>query len=309
MLAASLMMIAALSAAPQERQPRAPQSDETVAVTKGARLTIENFAGEVVVKAWDRDSLRVQARHSSRAKVNIRTTGSTVVVSAQQPTPSSVDYEITAPAWMPVKVVGTYNFITIEGTQSEVSAETTRGDVIVRGGSGSVTAKSIQGEVIVEGSRGRVIASSVNEGVRVTGASGDITVETTNGDISLTQMKSQNIEASTINGDIEFEGTTAERGRYTFTTHNGDITIAVPESSSVSFSVRTYQGSFSAALKVNGPPRSEVRQGRRTTYTLGGGSAEMEVETFGGEIRLLPPSAFKSRAPAGRDKSRDPDER
>jgi len=306
MLAASLMMIAALIAAPQDRQPRAPQTDETVSVMKGARLTIDNFAGEVVVKAWDRDSLRVQARHGSRARVNIRTTGSSVVVSAQQPTPSSVDYEITAPAWMPVKVVGTYNFITIEGTQSEVSAETTRGDVIVRGGTGTVTAKSIQGEVIVEGARGRVIASSVNEGVRVSGASGDITVETTNGDISLTQMKSQNVEASTINGDIEFEGTAADRGRYTFNTHNGDITIAVPESSNVSFSVRTYQGRFSPALNVSGPPRSEVRQGRRTTYTLGTGSAEMEVETFGGSIRLLPPSSFKSRA-SGKDKSKDPE--
>ena len=98
MLAASVLIIAALSTAPQERAPRAPQTDETVAVAKGARLTVDNFAGEVVIKAWDRDSLRVQARHGSRAKVNIRTTPSGVVVTAQQPTPSSVDYEITAPA-------------------------------------------------------------------------------------------------------------------------------------------------------------------------------------------------------------------
>ena len=116
----------------------------------------------------------------------------------------------------------------------------------------------------------------------------------------------QNVEASTINGDIEFEGTAADRGRYTFNTHNGDITIAVPESSNVSFSVRTYQGRFSPALNVSGPPRSEVRQGRRTTYTLGTGSAEMEVETFGGSIRLLSPSSFKSRA-SGKDKSKDPE--
>jgi DUF4097 and DUF4098 domain-containing protein YvlB len=300
------MMIAALSAPPQERQPRAPQTDETVAVAKGARLTVDNFAGEVVIKAWDRDSLRVQARHGSRAKVNIRTTAAGVVISAQQAAPSSVDYEITAPAWMPIKVVGTYNFITVEGAQSEVSAETTRGDVVIRGGT-AVTAKSIQGEVIVENARGRVIASSVNEGVRVSGTSGDVTVETTNGDISLTQMKSQNVEASTINGDIEFEGRAADRGRYTFTTHNGDITIAVPESSNVSFAVRTYQGRFSPALKVSGPPRAEVRQGRRTTYTLGNGSAEMEIETFGGSIRLIGPESFKPRTPSEKDKSKNHD--
>jgi hypothetical protein len=297
MFAATVLMIATLAApAPQERQGRAPQTDETVAVTKGARLTVDNFAGEVVIKAWDRDSLRVQAHHGGRTKVSIRTTPGAVIVGAQQSTPTSVDYEITAPAWMPIKVVGTYIFISIEGAQSEVSAETTRGDVVVRGGTGTVTAKSIQGEVTVEGARGRVIASSVNEGVHAIGVSGELSVETTNGDISLTQMKSQSIEASTINGDIEFEGTPADRGRYVFTTHNGDINVAVPESSNVSFSVRTYNGSFSPGLKVSGPPRSEVRQGRRTTYTLGNGSAEMELETFGGSIRLLTPGSLKSRS-------------
>ena len=296
MIAATALLIASLTTpVPQDRPARAPQTDETVAVTKGARLLVDNFAGEVVIKVWDRDSLRVQARHSSRTKVNVRTSPSSVVVRVQQPTPSSVDYEITAPAWMPIKVVGTYNFITVEGSQSEVSAETTRGDVIIRGGSGSVTAKSIQGEVIVENARGRVIASSVNEGVRVVGVSGDLTVETTNGDISLTQMKSQNVEATTINGDIVFEGAVADRGRYTFATHNGDITVAIPETSNVSFAVRTYQGRFSPALKVSGPPRSEVRQGRRTSYTLGNGSAEMELETFGGSIRLVAPGALKAQ--------------
>ena len=119
----------------QDRPARAAQTDQTVEVSRGARLTVENFAGEVIVKAWDRDSLRVQARHGSRRKVNVRSTPAGVVVSAGG-TPSSVDYEISVPAWMPVTISGTYLFISIEGAQSEVSAETTQGDVIVKGGTG-----------------------------------------------------------------------------------------------------------------------------------------------------------------------------
>jgi DUF4097 and DUF4098 domain-containing protein YvlB len=287
MFGATVLMVAALTIpAAQGREARAPQTDETVAVARGARLTVENFAGDVVIKAWDRDALRVQARHDARSKVNIRTTAAGVVVEADHPGRGSVDYEISAPSWMPVKVVGTYNFITVEGSQSEVSAETTRGDVVIKGGTGTVTARSIMGDVIVEGARGRVTASSVNEGVRITGASGDVTAESTNGDISLTQMKSQSVEVSTINGNITFDGQPTDRGRYRFTTHNGDITLGIPESSNVSFTLRTYQGSFSSTLKLNGPPSSEVRQGRRTTYILGTGSAEMELESFGGSIRI-----------------------
>lgn len=299
MFAATVLMVATLAAPGIQRQDRPSQTDETVSVTKGARLTVDNFAGEVIIKTWDRDSLRVQARHGDRARVNIRTVASGVTISAQQNAPRSVDYEITAPAWMPIKVTGTYNFITVDGAQSEVSAETTQGDVIIKGGTGTVTARSIMGEVIVEGARGRVTATSVNEGVRVSGASGDVSVETTNGDISLIDIKSQSVEATTINGSIDFEGLPADRGRYRFTTHNGNITMAIPESSNVTLTVRTYQGRFVPAINVNGPPRSEVRQGRRTVYTLGNGSAEMEVESFGGSIRLVPPGSLS------KDKKKD----
>jgi DUF4097 and DUF4098 domain-containing protein YvlB len=288
--------VAALTLPPlQGQETRKPTTDETVAVTRGTRLTVDNFAGEVVIKAWDRDSLRVQARHASRGKVNIRTTPAGVVIRTQDAGRGSVDYEISVPSWMPVRVTGTYNFITVEGAQSEVHAETTRGDVVIKGGTGSVTARSIEGEVIVEGVRGRLNASSVNEGVRVTDAAGDVSVESTNGHITLSQIKSQNVEVSTINGNVLFEGQPVDGGRYRFTTHNGDIMIGVPESSNVSFVVRTYEGRFTSTLNVNGPPRSEVRQGRRTTYVLGNGSAEMELESFGGSIRLGAPGTFKTR--------------
>jgi DUF4097 and DUF4098 domain-containing protein YvlB len=295
MFGATVLMVAALTApAPQARENRAPQTDETVAVAKGARLTVDNFAGEVVIRTWNRDSLRVQARHDRQVKVNIRNTAAGVTISSEHQGRGSVDFEISMPAWMPVKVGGTYNFITVEGAQSEVSAETTRGDIVIKGGTGTVTAKSISGEVIVEGARGRIIASSVNEGIRITDASGDISAESNNGDIRLTAIKSPSVEANTINGSIDFEGPPVDRGRYRLTTHNGNINVAVPESSNVSFTVRTYQGRFSPTLtNLTGPPRSEVRQGRRTTYTLGNGSADMELESFGGSIRVGGPGSLK----------------
>lgn len=288
MFGAALIVVAALSAPAIDAQGRAPDTDETIAVTKGTRLVVENFAGEVVIRTWDRDSLRVQATHGRRIKVSVAPSAAGVRVRSQG-AQGSVDYQITAPAWMPLRVVGTFAFIDIEGAQSEVFAETTRGDVLVKGGTGAVTARSIEGDVIVEGASGRITASALNENVRITRSSGDITAESNNGDITMTDVRAQNIEAGTINGDISFAGAPADRGRYRFTTHNGNIGVDVPQGSNVSFNVRTYQGRFSSTLELQGPPRSEVRQGRRTTYTLGTGSAEMELESFGGAIRVGPP--------------------
>lgn len=283
-------LIASLTAAPPQDR-RAPQTDETVAVSRGTRLSIENFAGEVVVRAWDRDSLRVQARHSARGRVNVRPAPSVVRVTASgdRGPVGSVDYEITAPAWMPIKIDGQYNFVTVEGTQAEVSVVTQRGDIIVKGGNG-VSVRSVQGNVTVEGARGRINLSSVNEGITVNGASGEITAETVNGPIALSAIEAANVEASTINGNITFEGVPAAGGRYRFTTHNGNITIGVPESANATFSVRTYNGGFNSNLPVKG--EGNVRSGRRVSYTLGNGTAEFELESFAGSIRLRKPGTM-----------------
>jgi DUF4097 and DUF4098 domain-containing protein YvlB len=281
----------------QERGARAPDTDQTVNVTRGARLSVNNFAGEVVIRTWDKDAVRVMARHSARTKIAIRNTESAVAVGSSSSTGvASVDYEITAPGWMPVKVEGTYNFVSIEGAQSEVSAQTVRGDIVVKGGTGFVTAKSIEGEVIVEGARGRINVSSVNEGIRVTGATGDIAAETTNGSISLAKVEAKVIEVATVNGDITYDGNLAQGGRYRFATHNGDITLTVPETAGATFSVRSYNGDFTNNLNLTGSG-SEGRRGRRVSYVLGNGSAEVELESFGGDIRVRRPGTESRRNP------------
>jgi DUF4097 and DUF4098 domain-containing protein YvlB len=293
--------------ADQAREARAPQTDQTVPVSRGGRLRVNNFAGETVVRVWEKDAVRVLARHSARVRVDVRQTdgGVSLSASAERGPSSSVDYEITAPAWLPIRVDGTYNFVSIEGTQAEVAVENVRGDIVIKGGSGFVTAKSVEGEILVERAKGRLSLSGVNEDIRVSGASGDIVAETTNGGITLTSIESSSVEATTVNGDILFEGT-ANRGAFRFASHNGDIVIAMPETASATIVVRSYQGDFASTLPVKGPPASEVERGRRVSYTLGGGAADVEVETFGGDIRLRRPSEVQpDREQSGKAKDKD----
>ena len=280
-----------ISAAQAKPAAREPQTNQTVDVKKGLRLRLDNFAGEVVVRTWTRDAVRIVANHDPRAKVRTSTTAAALTIQSESGGRGSVDYEITAPAWMPLTITGTYIFVTVEGAQSDVSAETTRGDINIKGGVGTVVAKTVEGQVVIEGARGRVTASSVNDKILITDTSGDINADTTNGDITLTQIKASSATVSTINGDVRFEGQPADGARYRLTTHNGDVIATVPQTSNATFVVRTYQGDFASTLKLEGPPRGDARQGRRQTYTLGSGSAEFEIETFGGSIRLRAPTA------------------
>src|SRR3954452_20226923 len=213
-VACMLVSRASPAHAGQEHRTAPADTDQTVAVSRGTRLTLENFTGDVTVHLWDRDAVRVHARHGSRTKVTVHTGENSLAVGAESTNgPSgSVDYQISAPRWMALKITGPYNDVSVEGGQAEISIETVRGDITIKGGSGAITARTIEGEVVVEGTRGNVNVSSVNEDIKIAGAAGEVVAETTNGSITPAHMETTNVDVSTINGDVSYEGTLAPRG-------------------------------------------------------------------------------------------------
>ena len=145
----------------RRRRPTKPSP-----VQRGGRLSINNFAGEVIIHTWDKDSVRVVARHQSRTKVSIRpTSGGTVDQRERHAWVRRDRSTTTSPRRRGCRSrsKGTYNFVTMDGVQGEVYANTVRGDIVIKGGTGIITAKSVEGEVQVEGARGKVNVSSVNE--------------------------------------------------------------------------------------------------------------------------------------------------
>src|SRR5688500_2265680 len=193
-----------------------PKSDQTVDAVKGTRLVLSNNAGEVVVRSWDQDKVRIQTTHGARDTVPAETTDMTLRIRTRSSRGPSglVDYLITVPKWMPVNLSGTYLDATIEGTTAEVTVETVHGNARVTGGTGAVSLRSVEGIITIDKASGRVTATTVNEGIRVTNSTGEITAETTNGDIVIDNAQTSNLEASTVNGDLTFNGTIRESGVY-----------------------------------------------------------------------------------------------
>jgi len=264
-----------------------PHTDTTLAVGSAeTRLVIENFAGDVSVGVWSKNSIRIEADHSSRTDIEIERDGSTVTVKSEnrRGAPSSVDYRITLPATVAVEISGTYADVTVEGTKADISAETVRGDINVTGGAGHIALQSVEGDVTLEKSRGRAELQSVNASVKVTGHDGELVAETVNGEVELQDIRGTTVEASTVNGDVLYEGDTREGGSYRFATHNGDITVALPAQPSVNVSVTTYSGEFDSAFPIK---VMSSHRNRRMRFTLGTGAAELELESFQGAIHLV----------------------
>jgi DUF4097 and DUF4098 domain-containing protein YvlB len=107
---------------------------------------------------------------------------------------------------------------------------------------------------------------------------------------------------NSVNGELEYDGTIKNSGRYAFSTHNGDITVTVPDGSNAAVSVATFSGDFASEFPVT---LTETRKGKRFSFTLGTGSAQMTLESFQGSIELVRPGS--SRGARDRDHDRDHD--
>lgn len=264
-----------------------PPVDTVIPVSQGTRLEVENFRGEVEIRAWARDEVRVEAELDGRQRLDVVRTGSVLRVRPRgQGGPDDADFAIAIPRWMDVRVEGNQVDVQIAGTRGEIHVEVVGGDIQVEGGSGLISLRSIQGEISLRGASGRIEAVSVNEDVTLTDIEGDVYVEATNGDISLLGVRSGSTRATTVNGDIVYDGTVRPNGHYVFATHNGDVGVSVPEGADATVSVSTYHGEFSSDFPVR---LTGTTRDRQFNFTLGSGSARVELESFNGEITLRRP--------------------
>ena len=291
-----LLAGALLSAMPQQQQPSF-DTDTTVSVSASTRLKLENVGGEVTIKAWDRNQVRIQAVHSSRTAVGISLSESSLRLSPKGSRGIArmggvVDYVLTVPAAMSIEIGGMYADVIIEGTRGDISVQTVEGNINVKGGGEVLNLQTVNGKVTVAGARGRLDLRSVSEDIDVSDVVGDVVAETVSGDVTLARIDGKRVEAQTVSGDVRFDGTLRADGTYSFLTHSGDVVLGIPEGTSALIRTAVGNGDVSASFSL---PASERSSRRRQEFRLGSGGASVEIETFSGDIRLVRPTEIRSR--------------
>jgi hypothetical protein len=272
-----LLLLAALVAAPMQ------DTDTTFAVRSGGRMNLDNFEGSVTITTWNRSSVRIQATHDTDTRVDVENRGAGVWVRARsRHGPSDVDYRITVPADMSLEISAHEGDVQIDGTRGDVQVSSTEGQITLTGGRGRIALSSVEGDITVTGADGRISLTTVDGGIIMRDAAGDIEANTVDGDITLDGVNGTNVDAKSVDGDISYNGTLKDGGHYSLSTHDGDVTLRVP-AINATVSVSTFSGDFDSDFEVT--LRSGGRR-RRMDFTLGNGSARVELESFDGTIAL-----------------------
>lgn len=264
------------------------QTDTTFAVEPGGKLRIDNHQGAVRVRSWDRAAMRVTAVHSSRIWIDIRHSAGGVRLEgeARRGPAHGIDYDVTVPRDYSMDVDCNNCDVMVEDVDGEIVVDNVQGAIIIHGGRGRLNVESVSGEINVSGARGDVRAENVNSGISLSDITGNVNAESVNGEIRLANITSDNVVAETVNGQIQYQGTLRNGGRYRLSTHNGEVRVAVPEDAGVDVSVSTHGGEVQADFPV------QVRgamEGGEVRFVIGNGGAQLAIEAFNGTIRLVRP--------------------
>ena len=260
------------------------QTDTLITVQPDVRVVIQNVAGDITVRAWDQNQVRLVAEHGPNDVIEIDADGNELSIQAASAMGVGIiDLELTVPAGASLEIQAPFADISIAGTRGSVSAQAVEGDVSLEGGAGVIELQAVDGDVSVTGASGNVEAQSVDGDVTVTDVSGNVQVQTVDGDIILLRIVSTNVEAATVDGDIEWDGDIEDEGSYSFVTHDGDLTVAVQQGANAQIFVASYDADFSTDFPLTVPTEE---QGKRFSLQLGTGSARVELESFDGTINL-----------------------
>jgi hypothetical protein len=118
---------------------------------------------------------------------------------------------------------------------------------------------------------------------------GEIEARSNMSHVTLADVDSRNLRASSIAGVIRFSGPLHEDGHYSLTAHSGSIFVRTGAPVNATVAVATVGGAFSSRLPYT---VTERRRPNIFTARFGSGGAQVNLETFTGGLvidELKPP--------------------
>lgn len=259
--------------------------DTTIAVPPDTRLEVSAAAGTIAVKTWDRAAVRVIAKPSRGAVPQATLEGGVLRVAAHGPEGriDLVDYDITVPSGMALKLGWGDVDITVHGSLGAVEVRNSAGTITIDGGRGTITAETLNGPIVIRHANGRVTARSANGAVAVDSSTGDVEALSTTNHVTLSAIDSRNVKATSVGGVVRFSGPLHPDGRYDLSSHVGSIWVTAPAPINATVSVATVNGAFSSGVHYD-----VVERRRHGIFTarFGDGRAQVSLESFNGGIVL-----------------------
>lgn len=256
-------------------------------------VTVSNVSGSVEVRGWSRNQVEVTGELGSGVEELIfERDGKDVLVKVKLHRYSSrngsAELLINVPEASSLQVNTVSADIDVSDVKGEQRLETVSGDITADVYGSEVDAGSVSGDIEVSGDN--QVANSrlhtVSGDIEVENLSGELRSETVNGEIDVINGSFSRLTGETVNGEMVFRIRLLDGGRVDIETVNGAVDLEFEGDVSARFDIETFNGAIRNCFGPEAVRTSKYAPGRELTFTEGGGSGRVTINTLNGSVRL-----------------------
>jgi len=244
-------------------------------------LNVRIVNGAVNIVGIDEGPARVEVSEIEGPPLQVRLTGSTLVVTYEDMTWKGFL------KWFDRKgTTRRHAVVSLAVPQhTKVEVGVVGAGAVISGISGATSVQGVNGDTTLVGLTGPVKANTVAGSVEAQSLSGDLTFNTVSGDLTVVEGSGSHVKADSVSGNMVLDLDPSAGAQVRLATVTGEIAIRIPEPGDAEVDANTTSGNVSCAfdeLRVSGQWGAKKITGR-----IGGGSAQLKATTVSGSIALL----------------------
>ncbi len=252
-------------------------------------VLVDNATGKLKISGWDKAEVALSGRLGAGAEgVTLERHGKRVRLDYDltHGSQADADLELSVPAGSTLEISGFDVQTSVDGVRGTLRVETVNGPIKVTAVGGTLELQTVNGAIEVSGTTERVQAEAVNGPVTLTGVSGNVQASTVNGPLIVEGGALTRAELQTVSGPLRVQAALADGALVEAQSVSGSIEFVLPADVSANFHLTTFSGTIVNELSQDAAGTSRLQRHKELTFTTGGGSASVDVETHSGTVRL-----------------------
>ncbi len=266
--------------------------DRSLIAESNGTVRIINTRGEVVIRGWNKDEIRVEGELDALAEELIfDVDGPQARIEVRLPRSNinwgdGSDLEIHVPQGSSIIFEGVSTDITVKNILGGLRLRSVSGDVFIERVEKLLMVKAVSGDIEVVQSSGKANISTVSGEIEVELSSVDITLDTVSGEIDAELEQFLNLRAITVSGDIEIEGQLMDGGEVDISAVSGDVRLSLRPPVNASLDIETGPGGSIENNLSDHEPIDKFPAHMELEAQLGDGSGDIRLRTISGDIRI-----------------------
>ncbi|MEA9750476.1 DUF4097 family beta strand repeat-containing protein [Xanthomonas campestris pv. raphani] len=284
----SLLLLSAVCALPAAAQTAVKQ---THPLARGGRVEIENIAGQVRVRGWDRDEVSLTGTLGPGQRLDVNESADRLQFEVIYPRSSrngnGAQLELRVPRGAVLQAEVVSAGLDVDQIDlARLQLKSVSGEVVAAGRAKEARLESVSGDVRSTVATTRLNLSTVSGEIAApSGASGQVSAESVSGDISLSTGQVAQLRAQSVSGTTGLKvAGLAPGGSIAAESVSGEIALGVPHTVSAALNVEVFSGDIRAV--AGRVVRPEYGPGKSLKTTLGAGNGDIKLESHSGSVRV-----------------------